>query len=103
MNNLKNYLNITNYDDIYNYIYNISNTEKNKSNNISILYILNKLVNIPIVVYNNDFDIIFIYDNKIVDIINNNKYKNNKEYINILYEYNNTKKNPSKIKSIYFI
>ena len=103
MTNLKEYFNIMNYEDIMNYVYNISNTERNISNNIPILYILNKIIKIPIIVYDNTFNIIYIYDNKMVDIKNNSKYKNNKEYINILYEYDNTRKYPSKIKSIYFI
>ena len=79
MDNLKEYFNITSYNDIYNYVYNISNTEKNISNNIPILYILNKIVKIPIIVYDNTFNIIYIYDDKLVDIKEKAKYDNNKE------------------------
>ena len=103
MTNLKDYLDIVKYENIYNYIYNISNTEKNISNNIVILYILNKIIKIPIIIYDNKFDIIFIYDDGIVNLKNKSKYINNKEYINIIYEYENSKRNPSKIKSVYFI
>ena len=103
MNNLNKHININDYSNINKFIYNISTTEKNISNNIYILYILNKLVNIPIVVYNDNFDIIYVYDNGISKNLLDKKYYQNKKLINILYEYNFTQKNPSKIKSIYFI
>ena len=103
MTNLKNIIKIDNYESIYNFIYNIYTTEKNISNNIYILYILNKLINIPIVVYDDNFNIIYIYDNGIIKNLSDKKYYQNKNIINILYEYNFTKKNPNKIKAIYFV
>ena len=97
------YLNINNYDEINIFIYNILSTEKTITNNIYILYILNQLIKIPIVIYNNSFEIIYIFDNDMVDLKKSKEYKNNKNYINIIYEYYNTSKYPTVIKALYFI
>ena len=96
------YINVNNYDEINIFIYNIVSTEKTLNNNIYILFILNKLINIPIVIYNNSFEIIYIFDKDFFDLKNYKNYKNNNKYINIIYEYYNTKKYPSVIKSLYF-
>ena len=50
-----------------------------------------------------DIPIIYIYDNGIIKNLSDKKYYQNKNIINILYEYNFTKKNPNKIKAIYFV
>ena len=96
------YINVNNYDEINIFIYNIVSTEKTLNNNIYILFILNKLINIPIVIYNNSFEIIYIFDKDFFDLKNYKNYKINNKYINIIYEYYNTKKYPSVIKSLYF-
>ena len=85
------YINVNNYDEINIFIYNIVSTEKTLNNNIYILFILNKLINIPIVIYNNSFEIIYIFDKDFVDLKNYKSYKNNNKYINIIYEYYNKK------------
>ena len=96
------YIKINNYNEINNYIFKLNNLEKN--NNIIELFILNLISNIPIIVYNNNLSIIYVFDKKIyTDNIDIKKYTDNSKYINFLYEYNNTTKSPSKIKCIYFI
>ena len=97
------YLNINNYDNINTLIYNTISIEKTNSNNIYILFILNQLIEIPIIIYNNSFNIIYIFDKDIIDIKYANKYVNNKNYINIIYEYYSSTKYPIKIKALYFI
>jgi len=76
------------------------------------LYILNKITkSIPIVIYNSDNHILFIFDNgNIVNLKEQDKYKSNSKCINIRYTYftNNFKPGflteiPSIIETLYFI
>ena len=75
------------------------------------LYVLNKITkSIPIVIYNSDNNILFIFDNgNIVNIDNQEKYKFNSKCINIRFTYftNNFKpgiltETPSIIEVLYF-
>ena len=75
------------------------------------LYILNKITKtIPIVIYNSDNHVIFIFDNgNIVNIKDEEKYKSNPKCINIRFTYytNNFKpgtltETPSIIETLYF-
>ena len=101
--NLKSYLNID-YDNIYSYIYNISSIENTTSDNIVTLFILNQIIKIPIIIYNNLFKIIYIFDSEIKNVNGDNikKYNENKDYISVLYEYSD-RTYPNIIKTIHFI
>ena len=102
--NIKDLLNIKTYSNINKYIYNITSTNKTNSDFKIVLYILNKIINIPIVVYDSNINILYIYDNGNIKLDNNtSKYLKKKEYINILFEFDNINNIPAKIKSIYFI
>ena len=103
MNDLKYYIKIKNYDDLNNYIYNIPNIETNNSNNISILFILNNIIKVPIVIYDITMTILYVFDKKIINKNNFNNYKNNKANINLLYEFNDNNNIANKIYTIYFI
>ena len=73
------------------------------------IYILSKIVKIPIVLYNNYDNVIGIFDNGIqylsnyINFNDKDKYIDNKQTINIKYNINNFSftSNPSIISAIY--
>jgi hypothetical protein len=74
------------------------------TNGIIELYILNKIHKIPILVINNNNNIIYIFDNGIdnnIKNIDNNKYLYNDKYIKIRFHYIKNNPYPYKIDSIY--
>jgi hypothetical protein len=80
------------------------------SNCIIELYVLNQLNDIPIIIYNQNDDIIYIFDKKIIFNSYNDKYnkeydiykKNQYDYINLKFIFITNNYIPDHIHSIYF-
>ena len=80
------------------------------SNCIIELYVLNQLNDIPIIIYNQNDDIIYIFDKKIIFNFHADKYtkeldsykKNQYEYINLKFIFITNNYIPDHIHSIYF-
>lgn len=99
---------------INDYIIKINNTVLTLTTGIVELYILNKLHNIPIIVHNDNNNIIYIFDNGIVfnlrnkDNINDTKYeiylKNEgmKKALNMRFNFSANKVIPEEIEVIYY-
>jgi hypothetical protein len=87
------YMNIkkTSKDIIADFTTKISHDTQLVTNCIVELYIINKIQGIPIIVYNEEDEIIYIYDNGLIYNKNNkstditNKYKNKSNYINLQF------------------
>ena len=77
-NKLISYMDIS-YDDIYDYISMIGRNITTNTNCIVELYILNTVYKIPIYVFNNENDIIYIFDGNILYDANLDKEKLNKK------------------------
>jgi hypothetical protein len=75
------------------------------SNSIVELYILNKIHKIPIVIYNEDNKIIYVFDDDFIDYSNkepNNKYVEKSDLINIRFNYIKSSDKPDMFEVIYF-
>ena len=103
------YMNIkkTSKDIIADFTTKISNDTQLVTNCIVELYIINKIQGIPIVVYNEEDEIIYIYDNGLIYNKNNkstdkiNKYENKPNYINLQFNMGKSII-PEDISVIYF-
>ena len=97
---------IKNNNDITDFISDYLNDSETISNCLIELYVLSKLYDIPIIVYNDERTIIYIFDNGFLyNYKKNNKNKNNtnkKKSINIGLNFGNKELVPESIDIIYF-
>uniref|UniRef100_A0A6C0H7V8 Uncharacterized protein n=1 Tax=viral metagenome TaxID=1070528 RepID=A0A6C0H7V8_9ZZZZ len=104
-NVLINFFNNDNLNFFESVLNNFSQSTLNSNGYIELL-ILSYIINIPIIVYNNNFQIKYLFINgmeiKDKNIINEFIKKHNKSYIYLRFDYNNNLDIPTKIHSIYY-
>ena len=113
LNEIKIYMNLKKNFTVDDYLVKLGNSISFKTNTIPELYILSKINNIPIIVYNDLNKIIYVFDNGLVyshfdekyDKVNINKYtdvKNKNKYINLRYIFITSSKIPDDIEILYY-
>jgi len=99
---LFNYMEIRSIDEIYLYINKINKISNIMTNCITELYVLNIIKKIPIVVFNDVNNIIYVFDEDIITDNFEDKYKQNKDFINIKFTFLITTNIPNHIDVLMF-
>lgn len=105
MNNLAPYMDINKKNYIDEFINKMTKDKNVSTNGIVEYFILNKIYNIPILVYNKFNTLLFVIDNKIIDKNFENKYTNIaqlKNYINVRFMSMSISNIPIQIETAYY-